>query len=153
MTNEKPPHQHQEGYHASSLRYLGYASQLGEIFRYVIGHKMVGHAYSVAIAYVIAETLIKSKQEYKQQKVRNYGRVLFVGMDTFLWHAFASIILPGIVLQRTSSFFYNRLFMVPNPVRGLTVAGLGIMTIPVIVRPIDDFVDGVLDVMLRKFSP
>ncbi|KAF5301098.1 hypothetical protein FQA39_LY10917 [Lamprigera yunnana] len=140
-------------YRGTPLRFLGYANEIGEAFRSIIGNRMVTATYGISIAYVLSDTVSKTRQELAQQKTRNLKKVLFVATDTLLWQMFASVIIPGIAINRICSFFNNRLNKLPSPVRKWTVAGIGIMAIPIIVAPIDNFVDDVLDVTFRKFAP
>ncbi|KAK4878291.1 hypothetical protein RN001_010797 [Aquatica leii] len=151
MHDENPPPKEFDLYRDTPLRYLGYANELGEAFRTIIGRRMVRGTYGIAITYVLADTISKTKQEYEQQT--SFKNVAFVGMDTILWQMLASVIIPGITINRTCAFFYNRLHGLSTPVRKFAVAGIGIVTIPIIIKPIDHMVDSLMDRTLRKFSP
>jgi fission process protein 1 len=67
-------------------------------------------------------------------------------VDTFLWQGFASIALPGIVINRVvwgaAKFAKSSKSVLP------TLVGLAV--IPLIVRPIDVAVDKVMDETVRK---
>ena len=63
-------------------------------------------------------------------------------MDTLVWQALASVIIPGLVVNRTcflSKVLLNVLFRkrLSKQVTNYTVTGIGIGVIPLIIQPID----------------
>jgi len=54
------------------LRYLGYANEVGEAFRYQISKKVLALAYVVSFGYIIGDTIDKGYKSYKQ-KIKEYN--------------------------------------------------------------------------------
>lgn len=80
-------------------------------------------------------------------------KTAFVAIDTLTWQMLASVVFPGVTINRicaASGFLLKR---VPSVARKWTVTAIGLTAIPFIIRPIDDFVDVILDGSLRKFAP
>ncbi|TNM92004.1 hypothetical protein fugu_019016 [Takifugu bimaculatus] len=93
-------------YRDTWVRFLGYANEVGEAFR--------------ALVPAHGDNPGKS------------GRVAVAVVDTFVWQALASVIIPGFTINRW-----------------MTTA-IGLSTIPFIITPIDRSVDFLLDASLRK---
>uniref|UniRef100_A0A1Y1KBC9 Mitochondrial fission process protein 1 n=1 Tax=Photinus pyralis TaxID=7054 RepID=A0A1Y1KBC9_PHOPY len=51
-------------YRDTPIRYLGYANEIGEAFRSMIGPKWVAVTYGVATTYVLADTASKTKDAH-----------------------------------------------------------------------------------------
>lgn len=151
--------------------FTGYANEVGEAFRSIIGSKWVAVSYGIATAYVIADTVDKTKKMHnvgieKQSKVNlwlklRYGfqvagttkKTAFVAADTLTWQMLASVAIPGFTINRicaTASFLLKKR---PKLAKKWTVTLIGLSAIPFIIKPIDDFVDKVLDETLRKYAP
>ncbi|KAK5638327.1 hypothetical protein RI129_012622 [Pyrocoelia pectoralis] len=142
-------------YRDTPIRYLGYANEVGEAFRSMIGSKWVMVSYGVSTTYVLADTASKTKDAYLQQN-ENIKKVSFVAFDTFLWQMLASVIVPGITINRTCAganylLKYNK--TLSKFARKWAVTSIGLVMIPFIIKPIDHFIDNVLDVTLRKYVP
>uniref|UniRef100_H3AGH8 Mitochondrial fission process protein 1 n=2 Tax=Latimeria chalumnae TaxID=7897 RepID=H3AGH8_LATCH len=74
-------------------------------------------------------------------------------VDTFIWQALASVIIPGFTINRlcaTSLYLLSKTSRWPLPVRKWTTTAVGLSAIPFIIKPIDRFVDSFLDSTLRK---
>ena len=154
----------------SPIRYMGYANEVGEAFRHIYP-KYVRPSYAVAFLYVGCDTIDKTLAAFKKSGGRNDINSLSiaakVGLDAFIWQTFASVLIPGKIihlvastlnysLNRNSSKYLNsthyklRYYKIPPVVKlwAPTVAGLAV--IPLIVHPIDVFVDYCMDNSVRK---
>ena len=63
--------------------------------------------------------------------------------DTLLWQGFASVVIPGVTINRvcaTSKWLLNRSNAFPSAMKAWVVIGVGLVTIPVIISPIDRLV-------------
>jgi len=73
--------------------------------------------------------------------------------DTLLWQTFASVLIPGGTINlivRASRFAVARTAF-PATVTKWLPTGVGIASIPVIIHPIDHFVDFALDNSIRPY--
>lgn len=67
-------------------------------------------------------------------------RVAVAVVDTFVWQALASVIIPGFTINRVcaaSLYVLGRTTKWPMPVRKWTTTAIGLSTIPFIIKPID----------------
>ncbi len=67
-------------------------------------------------------------------------RVAVAVVDTFVWQALASVIIPGFTINRVcaaSLHLLGRTTKWPLPVRKWTTTAIGLSTIPFIITPID----------------
>ena len=144
----------------SSLRYAGYANEVGESFRYQFP-KAVMPSYVIAFGYCCADAASTGcgvfsasnlPEEQKSVRVRNAIRAT---ADTLLWQSLASVMIPGVVINLTvkASRFAVRRSPVILPLFFAewvpTATGLG--SIPFIVKPIDQSVDSLLDNSTRRW--
>lgn len=66
-------------------------------------------------------------------------------VDTFVWQALASVIIPGFTINRVcaaSLYLLGKTTRWPLPVRKWTTTAIGLSTIPFIITPIDRSEDG-----------
>lgn len=79
-------------------------------------------------------------------------KLAITAADTLIWQALASVIIPGLTINRTCALSLRMLQRYSNlPIKAqkwTTAIGLG--CIPAIVKPIDHSVDYVLDNTIRK---
>eukprot|EP00758_Cryptobia_borreli_P006229 Tbor_TRINITY_DN5101_c4_g1::TRINITY_DN5101_c4_g1_i1::g.25991::m.25991/K17981/MTFP1, MTP18; mitochondrial fission process protein 1 len=161
----------------SPIRYLGYANEVGESFRYQYP-KLVIPSYCVASSYCIADALSTGYRSYQNtisiarnnnNNITNnnnktssdiiISQTLKDTMDALIWQSVASVCLPGGIINiivrscRYSLVQTSSTVILPNSVvRWLpTVVGLG--CIPLIVRPIDIFTDYIMDETYRRVFP
>lgn len=67
-------------------------------------------------------------------------RVAVAVVDTFVWQALASVMIPGFTINRVcaaSLYLLGRTTKWPLPVRKWTTTAIGLSTIPFIISPID----------------
>lgn len=98
------------------VRYCGYANELGEAFAAWLPPGGVPLSYAVAIGYVLADTLDKTKLAYREAG-RQLGQTAgttkpglqrlaagAVAVDTLLWQLAASVALPGFTIHMVVHF-------------------------------------------------
>merc|ERR1719318_1327909 len=96
--------------------------------------------YGVASTYVLADTYDKAA---KMSRVpgSQAGEVAVAAVDTLLWQAFASVIVPGFLINRICAASLVGLARtipgVAENARKWMVTGIGLGVIPFIVHPID----------------
>lgn len=142
-------------YRDTWVRFLGYANEVGEAFRALVPVSVVWGSYAVATAYVTADAVDKGKKAALAHG-DNPGRTTRVAVavvDTFVWQALASVIIPGFTINRVcaaSLYMLGKTTKWPLSVRKWTTTAVGLSTIPFIITPIDRSVDFLLDSSLRK---
>lgn len=129
-------------------RPLAYAFQIGESVKSTYP-KLVKPLYGLSIGYIIGDIGVKS---YLVKHKNSKYRALY-SLDLSLWHLFASIILPSILIKS----------YVKITTKGLVKANLGnkmitylpaisaICLIPFIVQPMDEFTHWAMDHSFRKY--
>lgn len=80
-------------------------------------------------------------------------KTVFVAVDTLSWQMLASVVLPGFTINRICAAASFLLKTRPKLAKKWTVTVIGLTAIPFIIKPIDDFVDKILDESLRKYAP
>uniref|UniRef100_A0A3Q0SND7 Mitochondrial fission process protein 1 n=1 Tax=Amphilophus citrinellus TaxID=61819 RepID=A0A3Q0SND7_AMPCI len=137
------------------IPYLCYANEVGEAFRALVPVSLVWGSYAVATTYVTADAVDKGKKAALAHgdNPGKTARVAVAVVDTFVWQALASVIIPGFTINRVcaaSLYLLGRTTKWPLPVRKWTTTAIGLSTIPFIITPIDRSVDYLLDSSLRK---
>ncbi len=141
----------------SLLRYLGYANEVGESFRYQYP-RFVVPSYAVAFGYCLADAVTSGHKTYedstKAQKPTAMADSIVSTADTLLWQSLASVMLPGLAINQVVKA--SRFAVAKSPA-GLPVAlttwlptAMGLGSIPLIIHPIDQFVDVLMDNSFRK---
>ncbi|XP_050668458.1 mitochondrial fission process protein 1 [Leptidea sinapis] len=135
------------------VRYLGYANEVGESFRPLIPVKVVRASYAVAFAYGLADTADKSWNTYR--KDGRPKRVLVETGDAFIWQTLASVIIPGFTINRicavSQNLLKNKAPKIPPTPRNLITVAIGLLSIPIIVRPIDKGVHILMNLTYRRW--
>jgi len=140
-------------YRDTPVRLLGYANEVGEAFRALVHVRWVRASYGVASTYVLADTYDKGT---KMSKVpgADTKEVAVAAVDTLLWQAFASVIVPGFLINRICAVsllgLAKTLPGVAETARKWMVTAIGLGVIPFIVHPIDSGVHIVMDNTTRK---
>ncbi|KAL0818551.1 hypothetical protein ABMA28_008990 [Loxostege sticticalis] len=141
-------------YRDTWARYLGYSNEIGESFRVIAPVKLVRASYGLAFAYVLADTADKGmRMLVKDGRPRN---VMIATGDALLWQTLASIIIPGITINRIcaySSRALSKYQKIPALARSCLTVGIGLASIPVIVVPIDLGVTALMNVTYRRWIP
>ncbi|KAJ0173312.1 hypothetical protein K1T71_011488 [Dendrolimus kikuchii] len=101
----------------------------------------------------MADTADKSVKMIKKD-----GRAKMVLVETgdaLLWQTLASIIIPGVTLNRICAYSQRALCKyaskVPVGGRNWMTVGIGLASIPIIVRPIDAAVTALMNVTYRRW--
>mmetsp|Transcript_9990 Transcript_9990/g.17826 ORF Transcript_9990/g.17826 Transcript_9990/m.17826 type:complete len:264 (+) Transcript_9990:174-965(+) len=142
-------------YRDTLLRYAGYANEVGEAFGPIVPPVVVPASYGVAITYVAADTLDKAKKAYSSGKytpesITNCA--IIEGIDAFIWQIAASVALPGYTIHQIVAItilVLDALDLNDGPLKVLPTA-IGLLTIPFIVKPLDELAEVGMDVTLRK---
>ncbi|KUF92840.1 Mitochondrial fission process protein 1 [Phytophthora nicotianae] len=135
----------------SLVRYLGYANELGESFRPIVP-RLVVPSYLVAFGYVLGDTFDKATKAHAkamEQRVSSRKRnalVVDATVDTLVWQTMASVAIPGFTINRVRAAKNSPV------VRRWAPTAIGLGVIPLIIHPIDSFVDLAMDKTVRKWS-
>lgn len=162
----------------TNLRYLGYANELGEAFRHFLTPSLYRATYVIAAGYVLADSVDKGWRAYQTWANERAARndplspefrqegggeggsrlpIVVAVADTLIWQSLASVLLPGLAINRAVwasdlglGSLPRRLSALP-PLRrwGPTVVGLSL--IPLIVHPIDEGVTWLMERTLRRY--
>lgn len=139
-------------YRDTPVRYLGYANEVGEAFRSIIPKSVVWSSYIVASGYVLADTIDKGLKTYHDNNSPNATKNVLISMtDTLLWQSFASVIIPGFTINRICSavqFVQKRNVALKS--RWIPTI-VGLISIPFIIRPIDNAVEEAMNMTYRKW--
>jgi fission process protein 1 len=102
---------------------------------------MVNVTYGVAGAYVLTDTAHRANTVPAEQSA------VVEAIDTLLWQTAASVVIPGFFINR-AVWMAGRL----TAVKWIPTAA-GIVSIPIIVEPIDHAVDYAMDHVVRPLFP
>lgn len=144
----------------SSLRYLGYANEVGESFRYQYP-RFVVPSYVIAFGYCCCDAVSSGYREFNNSNVEkdinssmindSKKEAAIAAFDTLLWQSLASVAIPGgtiNVIVRATRFVASK--SIPSIAKNSpTVAGL--ISIPIIIHPIDQFTDYLMDNTIRQY--
>jgi fission process protein 1 len=140
----------------TAVRYLGYANEVGEAFKPVFPRVLVP-SYVLAFGYVFSDTAHKVVQA--RAKGLPQGQVTRIGVDVLVWQTLASVIIPGQIIHTITAgagkLFKSDVSVVkacPPLLRTWGPTIIGLSAIPLIIHPVDEAVDYLLDNTLRKFS-
>ncbi len=145
---------------------VGYANELGEAFRHMVPTKLVHLSYVVSSGYVLSHAVYHGWRAHRMHSVTlelspahhyhhpiplrtsptsNKVQPTVAFMDTLLWQSLASVLIPGLVINRLCAVSRMLLHMrvmhfIPPATRKWTVTAIGILTIPFIIHPIDRYI-------------
>ncbi|XP_003696813.1 mitochondrial fission process protein 1 [Apis florea] len=140
-------------YRDTPIRYLGYANEIGEAFRPIIPHSIVWFSYTIASGYVLADTINSGFNTYSNTVTTKSKNVLLSMTDTLLWQSLASVIIPGYTINRVCAAVQfiqkknNNTYLKSRWIPTL----IGLATIPVIIHPIDNLVEEIMNITYRKW--
>jgi len=117
------------------VRLLGYANEVGEAFKPVAPRVLYYGSYATSLAYVLAD----AKHKYDADGDARHG------VDALVWQLFASVILPGAVVNRIVAA------TAAATKRPLVPTAVGLASIPFIIKPIDELVHFCMDSTLRPW--
>ena len=142
------------------LRYLGYANEVGESFRFIFPRFLVP-SYGLTTLYILGDAASAFKSTY--EKTDHPKKSVYDAMDTFVWQFFASCLIPGLtirgVVSSTHSLlnasFFTKTFQGKTWLSSLQKRGpmaIGLLAIPVIIHPIDMLVNWTMEREVRTCS-
>jgi fission process protein 1 len=155
----------------SALRYMGYANEIGESFRYQ-APRLVVPSYALAFGYCASDAIFAGYRKWNdhsdtstaskkgvevaavnKSEVSMQTKVAVATIDTLVWQTFASVLIPGGTINlivRATRFGLMRSTIPANLKKWVPTIG-GLASIPLIIHPIDDFVDAVMDSTVRSW--
>jgi fission process protein 1 len=126
---------------------MGYANEVGEALENYLPEWCLPASYCVAATYVIFDTLDKGQKAFDAaSRDERLEESLKASTETFIWQVLASLFWPGGVIRLMVNVID---LMIPGDNEYISTA-LGILLIPVIVRPIDEFVDEIMEDTVSK---
>lgn len=146
----------------SPLRYMGYANEVGESFRYQFP-KFVLPSYCLAFGYCLLDAATngydtwysyKPKPASFTKQPRSQEMTTFVAtVDTLLWQSLATVMIPGATINVIVKCCRLAVSRVSLPVALATwmPTGVGLASIPIIIKPIDNTVDYMMDNTTRQW--
>ncbi|KAM8719957.1 hypothetical protein ACLKA7_006074 [Drosophila subpalustris] len=135
-------------YRDTFIRYMGYSNEVGEAFRPLVPKAIVAASYGMAIGYVCTDTFDKSLRENMSGASRR--EVTIAAADVFSWQMLASVIIPGLVINRITAGSKMLLRRSPTILLKTLPTIIGLASIPLIVHPIDSLVDRFMDATFRQ---
>ncbi|RWS28749.1 hypothetical protein B4U80_11500 [Leptotrombidium deliense] len=133
----------------------GYANEIGEAFRPLVHRNVVRLSYVVAFGYCTADATHKAinVNEKTSHSTYQWKRSFQCGMDALIWQVLASVIIPGFTINRicwATLTILRKFNRIPTSTAKWSAAFVSIASIPLIVKPIDNFVDKLLDNSIRQ---
>ncbi|XP_030568527.1 mitochondrial fission process protein 1 [Drosophila novamexicana] len=135
-------------YRHTFIRYMGYSNEVGEAFRPLVPKSFVAASYGMAIGYVCTDTFDKALRH--QMAGGTDREMLLMGADVFTWQMLASVLIPGLTINRITAISRSLLKKSPSIVLKTLPTIIGLASIPLIVHPIDHMVDRLMDATYRK---
>jgi mitochondrial fission process protein 1 len=140
------------------LRYLGYANEVGESFRYQFPFLVVP-SYVVAFSYCILDSASVGYTTWTNYDARTNSRsrevhTSIATCDAMIWQTLASVLVPGYtinMLVKASRLVVSRTPILPVFAAAWLPTAVGLGSIPFIVKPIDHAVDAAMDVTIRQW--
>src|SRR5210317_1835548 len=87
-------------YRETSLRYMGYANELGEAFTAYLPEWGLPASYCVAASYVMFDTLDKGQKAYEDaDEGEKFQDTLRISTETLTWQMLASVFWPGSIIR------------------------------------------------------
>jgi fission process protein 1 len=130
---------------------MGYANELGEAFTSYLPEWGLPASYCVAASYVMFDTIDKGQKAFdaaeEEDKIID---TLRISTETLTWQMLASVFWPGsiirVIVNAAAHVIADRnldeLHYLPTLI--------GVMAIPVIVKPIDTTVDKLMETSISK---
>lgn len=137
----------------TSLRYLGYANEVGEAFG-PLYPKFVHPSYAVAFAYVGCDAADKYAKSVENGD--STTKTMKITGDALIWQTLASVLIPGQIIRlitkgATAATNSSSAAFMPKSARLYLPTAVGLAAIPFIIHPIDHAVDYFMDATFRKF--
>ncbi|CAD7087700.1 unnamed protein product [Hermetia illucens] len=129
----------------SILRLLGYAGIAAQLFSYTLSRRTVGISQTISTSYVLSDIATKTLNGYRGNQ--QTGGCLMAFIDAAVWQTFATYMIPRFAVTGVTRL--SREILTPTS-HSHTPPLIGLFTILVLSKPIDNTVDLFLDSTLRK---
>ena len=87
-------------YRETSLRYMGYANELGEAFTTYLPEWGLPASYCIAASYVMFDTIDKGEKAYNSAEEEDkIVDTLRISTETLTWQMLASVFWPGSIIR------------------------------------------------------
>jgi fission process protein 1 len=134
-------------YRETSLRYMGYANELGEAFTSYLPEWGLPASYCVAASYVMFDTIDKGQKAFDAaEEGDKIIDTLRISTETLTWQMLASVFWPGSIIR----VIVNMAAQVSGDEHHLLPTLVGLAAIPAIVKPIDTTVDKLMETSISK---
>ncbi|KAF7379201.1 hypothetical protein HZH68_017046 [Vespula germanica] len=136
------------------IRYLGYANEVGEAFRHRVPRSVVQLTYVISSGYVLGDVIDKGYRVFQNDRTPfRVKHVVLAIADTLLWQSFASVIIPGFTINRVCVVIQYAQKKTTNlALKNHWVPTIiGLLSIPLVVRPIDYVVEETMNATYRKW--
>lgn len=141
------PYKAVDPYRETSLRYMGYANELGEAFTAYLPEWGLPASYCVAASYVMFDTIDKGQKAYDAaDEGERIQDTLRISAETLTWQMLASVFWPGSIIR----VIVNMAAQVSGDEHHYLPTLIGLMAIPAIVKPIDTTVDKLMENSISK---
>ena len=141
-------------YRESSLRYMGYANELGEAFTSYLPEWGLPASYCVAASYVLFDTIDKGEKAYQAAEEEDkFMDTLRISTETLTWQMLASVFWPGSIIRVIVNMAANIISnnnLDDNQMIHFLPTLIGVSAIPMIVKPIDSTVDKLMEGSISK---
>jgi len=141
------PYKAVDPYRETSLRYMGYANELGEAFTSYLPEWGLPASYCVAASYVMFDTIDKGQKAFdaaeEEDKIVD---TLRISTETLTWQMLASVFWPGSIIRVIVNMAAH---MAGNDHQFLPTL-VGLAAIPLIIKPIDTTVDKLMETSISK---
>ena len=134
-------------YRETSLRYMGYANELGEAYTSYLPEWGLPASYCVAASYVMFDTIDKGQKAFDAAEEEDkLTDTLRISTETLTWQMLASVFWPGSIIRVIVNMAAH---MAGNDHQFLPTL-VGLAAIPLIIKPIDTTVDKLMETSISK---
>ena len=134
-------------YRETSLRYMGYANELGEAFTSYLPEWGLPASYCVAASYVMFDTIDKGQKAFDAAEEEDkLTDTLRISTETLTWQMLASVFWPGSIIR----VIVNMAAHMVGDYQPFLPTLVGLAAIPLIIKPIDTTVDKLMETSISK---
>ncbi|KAJ8902417.1 hypothetical protein NDN08_006822 [Rhodosorus marinus] len=120
------------------IRYLGYANEIGESFKRFVSRRSYLASYLTSSGYVVADACYQCQKELERDSGEGSRiRVALQAGDSLIWQSLASVIVPGITINRIVALTSSacKLGRVGKSASAVLPTIVGLASIPLRQRP------------------
>ena len=134
-------------YRETSLRYMGYANELGEAFTSYLPEWGLPASYCIAASYVMFDTIDKGQKAFDAAEEEDkLTDTLRISTETLTWQMLASVFWPGSIIR----VIVNMAAHMAGDDHQFLPTLVGLAAIPLIIKPIDATVDKLMETSISK---